>query len=513
MSMALELVGIHKSFDGFIALSDAQFDVKWGELHALLGENGAGKSTLMNVAAGLYAPETGTISVGGQPVRLSGPRDAARIGIGMVHQHFKLVSRFTVAENILLGISMGGAQPRYGKRLAKVREAICSQCATLGFEIDPDRRISQLSVAEQQRVEILKVLLAGARILVLDEPTAVLTDQEAARLLETMRLLASKGSAVVLVTHKMADVRRYADRVTVMRSGRTVNTFRPSEMSQAEVVRLTVGEVVAPEKPSIDAANRDRAEPRLLLRGVRSAASRTGTRQGLPALDGVDLTVHAGEIYGLAGVGGNGQSELMQAIMGLLPLDEGTMVIEGAGDLRRASSVDRRDMGIACIPADRQTFALAGLLSVVENFAIGQVHAGHYGNPLWLDYRRMEADAAKAVKHFDVLGVRSLRQSVSLLSGGNAQKLVIAREFSRRPRVVLAHSPSRGLDVRASAQVHARLRAARDEGAAVLIISEDLDEVLALADRAGVMVRGRIVGNFSAPVDRQAIGQAMVAHS
>lgn len=513
MSAALDLVGIHKSFDGFIALNDAQFDVNWGEVHALLGENGAGKSTLMNVAVGLYAPEAGTISVGGHPVRLSGPRDAARIGIGMVHQHFKLVSRFTVAENILLGMPMNGARLAYRKRLAKVREAIRSQCAALGFEIDPDRRVSQLSVAEQQRVEILKVLLAGARILVLDEPTAVLTDQEAARLLETMRLLASKGSAVVLVTHKMADVRRYADRVTVMRAGRTVDTFKPSDMSEAEMVRLAVGETVAAEKPSNTAVMGDRAAPRLRLRGVRSAASQSGTRQGLPALDGVDLTVHAGEIYGLAGVGGNGQSELMQAIMGLLPLDDGSMLIEGAGDLRRASAVDRREMGIACIPADRQTFALAPLLSVVENFAIGQVHAGRYGNPLWLDYRRMEEDAAEAVKHFDVLGVRSLRQRVSLLSGGNAQKLVIAREFARRPGVVLAHSPSRGLDARASAQVHARLRAARDEGAAVLVISEDLDEVLALADRAGVMVRGRIVGNFSAPVDRQAIGQAMVAHS
>lgn len=513
MSMALELAGIHKSFDAFVALSDADFAVDWGEVHALLGENGAGKSTLMNVAAGLYAPEAGVVSVNGQPVRLTGPLDAARLGIGMVHQHFKLVSRFTVAENILLGLpANGGAERGYRRRLAQVRDAIRTHSAALGFDIDPDRRVSRLSVAEQQRVEILKVLLAGARILVLDEPTAVLTDREATSLLETMRLLASRGAAVVLVTHKMADVRRYADRVTVMRAGRTVNTLVPGEVSEAELVRLAVGEAVAPETPQRRTAGIS-AEPRLVLQGVRSGGSRSGTRQGQPALDGVDLKVHAGEIYALAGVGGNGQGELMQAIMGLLPLEDGAMVLEGAGDLRHATPVDRRAMCIACIPADRQAFSLAGPLSVAENFAIGQMHAGRYGNRLWLDYRRMASDAAEAVRHADVHGVRSLRQKVSLLSGGNAQKLVIAREFARRPRLVLAHSPSRGLDVRASAQVHARLRAARDEGAAVLLISEDLDEVLALADRAGVMVRGRVVGNFTAPVDRQAIGQAMVAHA
>ncbi|MCY0855079.1 ATP-binding cassette domain-containing protein [Cupriavidus sp. D39] len=222
--------------------------------------------------------------------------------------------------------------------------------------------------------------------------------------------------------------------------------------------------------------------------------------------------VHAGEIYGLAGVGGNGQSELAQAIMGLLPVSEGTMVLEGFGDLPSASTVQRRSQGIAAIPADRYGLALAGGLSVAENFGIGQVHAGRYGRAMRLDRRRLEADAAAAVKAFDVLGVRSVRQKAALLSGGNAQKLVIAREFSRNPRLVLAHSPSRGLDVRAGAQVHERLRAARDAGAAVLLISEDLDEVLALADRVGVIARGRIVGEFATPADRQAVGQAMVAH-
>ncbi|MFJ1257358.1 ABC transporter ATP-binding protein [Cupriavidus sp. CuC1] len=503
MPDALSLSGIHKSFDGFVALDHAHFTVRWGEVHALLGENGAGKSSLMNIAAGLYAPESGTLLVDDNPVRLAGPRDAARYQIGMVHQHFKLVAPFTVAENILLSLPAATDVAGYRKRLARVRRTIAEQAKVLDFDIDPDQRVARLSVAEQQRVEILKVLLAGARILILDEPTAVLTDQEAARLLQTVRTLARQGAAVVLVTHKMADVKRYADRVTVMRGGRTVATVDPRETAEAELVRLTVGEAPPPlaRRPTRAGA------PRLILQRLCSPAS-----GGPPALDGIDLVVHAGEIYGLAGVGGNGQSELAQAIMGLLPVSEGTMVLEGFGDLRSASTVQRRSQGIAAIPADRYGLALAGGLSVAENFGIGQVHAGRYGRAMRLDRRRLEADAAAAVKAFDVLGVRSVRQKAALLSGGNAQKLVIAREFSRNPRLVLAHSPSRGLDVRAGAQVHERLRAARDAGAAVLLISEDLDEVLALADRVGVIARGRIVGEFATPADRQAVGQAMVAH-
>ena len=506
MTPALALSNIHKSFDGFIALADAHFTAQWGEVHALLGENGAGKSSLMNIAAGLYAPEAGELRVDENPVRLAGPRDAAKHRIGMVHQHFKLVAPFTVAENILLGMPVIDDDDVHGyrQRLARVRAAILTQAHALGFEIDPDRRVCDLSVAEQQRVEILKVLLAGARILILDEPTAVLTDTEAARLLQTVQSLArSQGTAVILVTHKMADVKRYADRVTVMRGGRTVATLDPRTTPEADLVRLTVGE--APPPPARAAAVRGVA--RLVLRGVRSIAATDGP----PALDGIDLAVHAGEIYGLAGVGGNGQGELAQAIMGLLPVPPGSLHLEGFGDLGAASTVQRRALGIAAIPADRYGLALAGGLSIAENFGIGQVHAGRYGHALRLDRRRMEADAAAAVKAFDVLGVRSLRQKAALLSGGNAQKLVIAREFSRDPALVLAHSPSRGLDVRAGAQVHARLRAARDAGAAVLLISEDLDEVLALADRVGVIVRGRIAREFATPVDRQAVGQAMVA--
>ncbi|MDQ0044805.1 ABC transporter ATP-binding protein [Variovorax boronicumulans] len=509
MPNALELTGIRKSFDGFAALTDAHFAARWGEVHALLGENGAGKSSLMNIAAGLYAPEAGQLLVDDNMVRFAGPRDAARHRIGMVHQHFKLVRPFTVAQNILLTAPPPAEFQSHGERLREIERDIRNKAAELGFEIDPSKRIDALSIAEQQRVEILKVLLAGARILILDEPTAVLTDQEAARLLQTVQGLARGGCAVVLVTHKMADVKTYADRVTVMRGGRTVATLAPSATSVDELVKLTVGESVATQ--GFQATTSPRGPVRLSVRSLRSPASPQGRR----VLDGVDLDLHAGEIYGLAGVGGNGQGELASAIMGLPDVSgglEGEMHLEGHGDLKTMSAPARRNVGIAAIPADRYGLALAGNLSVAENYAIGRVHSGRYG-PIWhLRRNRIQSDTQEAVRAFDVQGVRSVAQKAALLSGGNAQKLVLAREFGKSPTLVLAHSPSRGLDVRASAEVHARLRAARDGGAAVLLISEDLDEVLQLADRVGVMTRGRIAGEFAQPADRQAIGQAMVDH-
>ena len=505
MTIALQLQGICKSFDGFKALTDADFGARWGEVHALLGENGAGKSSLMNIAAGLYAPEAGTIHVDDNAVQFDGPRDAARHRIGMVHQHFKLVRPFTVAENISLGHPLAKGAGSHRRRLGELEAQIRLKAQELGFEIDPRHRVERLSIAEQQRVEILKVLLAGARILILDEPTAVLTDTEAERLLSTVHALSRSGAAVILVTHKMADVKTYADRVTVMRGGRTVKTVDPKRTAVTELVQLTVGDSVA---AAVRGARSPAGEARLTVRGLRTAAA--DGPDGHRALNGVDLTLHAGEIYGLAGVGGNGQSELAAALMGLDDALEGTLVLEGFGDLKAAANTDRRALQFAAIPADRYGIALAGALSVAENFGIGQVHDGRYG-PAWrLDRKRMQDDARAAVAQFDVQGVRNLDQKAALLSGGNAQKLVLAREFGRTPRIVLAHSPSRGLDVRAGAEVHARLRAARDAGAAVLLISEDLDEVLALADRVGVMTRGRIVAEFEQPADRQAVGQAMV---
>ncbi|MDO6443123.1 ABC transporter ATP-binding protein [Marinobacter sp. 2_MG-2023] len=500
---AIQLSGVSKTFDGFKALTDADFTAKWGEVHALLGENGAGKSSLMNIVAGLYGPEGGSLFIDDNPIKLKGPKEAAKLGIGMVHQHFKLVMPFTVAENILLNLGHIQTSGLYRERLRRVSDDIRAMAKRIGFEIDPDTRVDQLSIAEQQRVEILKVLLAGAKVLILDEPTAVLTEEEAERLLTTVQGFAREGAAVILVTHKMNDVLRYADQVTIMRAGQTVKSLKPDSVSVDELIRLTVGESTSDQSATPE--KRAPGAPYLQVKGLTS----TGAPR---ALNHLDLTLNKGEIYGLAGVGGNGQSELANALMGIPEPVEGQMEIAGEGDLAGFDAARRRAIGIASIPADRYGAALAGPLSIADNFALGDIHSGRYG-PFWyLKTRAIEADAAEAVRQFDVQGVRSLKQKAALLSGGNAQKLVIAREFNHPPKLVLAHSPSRGLDVKATEAVRDRLRAARDDGAAVLLISEDLDEVMAMADRIGVMSAGRIVAEFSQPADRQAIGQAMVNH-
>ena len=500
MSAALELAGIRKSFDGAVALDGAVFAVRSGEVHALLGENGAGKSSLMNVAAGLYAPDAGTIVIDGQPVSLSGPADARRRGIGMVHQHFKLVKPFTVAENILLA----NRRPHYRSGIQDIRVAIRQQSQELGFNLDPERRVETLTVAEQQQVEIVKVLVGGVRILILDEPTAVLTDAEPERLLETITRLARSGTAVVLVTHKLNDVKRHADAVTIMRGGKTVATLDPDTATAAELTELTVGQtVLLPAR-----AQSGYGQTRLNVGALSCARG-----DGQVVLADMSFFVRGGEIYGLAGVSGNGQAELAEALIGAREPLSGEIWIDGAGDVGQASNAGRRTQALAAIPADRYAYALAGALSIAENFAVANIRSGRYGSVAFVDRAAMSRDAAEAVAAFDVQGVRSTKQKAALLSGGNAQKLVLARELSREPSVVVAHSPSRGLDARACSAVHERLIAARDRGAGVLLISEDLDEILALSDRIGVITRGKIVAEFDRPADRQAIGRAMVGHA
>lgn len=499
MTAALELKGISKSFDGFKAIAGADFSVRAGEVHALLGENGAGKSSLMNVAAGLYAPDEGRIFVEGAEIRPDGPLGARRLGIGMVHQHYKLVKAFNAIDNVLLTAEARGFR-RQAREVEARLEALKQE---MRFEVDLRRPVGLLSVAEQQRVEILKVLIAGTRVLILDEPTAVLTDRESENLLSTVKRLAAAGTAVVLVTHKLNEVRKFADRVTVMRGGRTIACVEAAEKSAGDLTVLIVGahlqETPQPSKTIGDAV--------LTLQSLTAARA-----DGHQVLKDVSLTVKAREIYGIAGVGGNGQTELAEVLMGVNTALSGRIEIVGAGDVTHAPSVLRRAMGVVAIPADRQSYALAGDLGVAENYGVAGVVAGHYGGWLKVNGRAMLRDCEAAVKAYDVQGVRSLRQRTALLSGGNAQKLVIAREFAGTPRVVLAHSPSRGLDVRATAAVHDSLRRARDDGAAVLLISEDLDEILLLSDRVGVMNRGRISAEFTVPVDRKAVGEAMISH-
>jgi simple sugar transport system ATP-binding protein len=500
MDAALKLVGVRKSFDGFVALNDADFEAEAGEVHALLGENGAGKSSLMNVAAGLYTPEAGRIFVNGQEVALSGPRDATACRIGMVHQEFKLVRPFTVIENMLLANWRG----RFVQGMREVERQIRTQAGTLGFEIDPRSRIDELSIAERQRVEIIKVLLAGARILILDEPTAVLTDEEAVRLLTIVRALASGGAAVVLVTHKLGEVTAFTDRVTVMRNGKAVAVRDSRSTTAAELTRLAVGTNVSPPRR----ASSPPGGPRMAVKGLQAARA-----DGHVTVTDATFEVRAGEIYGIAGIGGNGQTELVEALTGVRAPLTGSVELEGAGDATGASAKRLRDLGVACIPADRFGYGLAGGLSVIDNFCVGHIRDGDYGSWMRTDGTAMRKATASAVGEFDVQGVRNLRQRAALLSGGNAQKLIIAREFARHPKVIVAHSPSRGLDVRACAAVHERLLKARAGGAAIVLISDDLDEVLNLSDRIGVMTRGRIAAEFDAPADRQEVGRVMVHHA
>ncbi len=505
MAVALELSGIRKSFDDFIALDDARLSVEFGEVHALLGENGAGKSSLMNVAAGLYSPDAGTIRIAGLECRFSGPRDAMQHGVGMIHQNFKLVKRFTVRENVLLANPRGA----FRRATAAIEREIRETADALGFALDPARRVETLSIAEQQRVEIVKVLIAGARILILDEPTAVLTEGEAQRLLATIREIAQGGAAVVLVTHKLWDVKSFAHRVTIMRAGRTIAMLDAAAAGADELATLTVGSnIVAPSRSS-----KPSGEPRLIVTGLAGG----GAERHSPLVEATFL-VRAGEIYGIAGVGGNGQTELAQALVGDGLPAAGTIEIKEPGaqkstSVTTATPRERRDHGVAAVPADRQSFGIASSLSITDNFCVGFIHEGRFGSTMLIDRAGMKRAAQTAIAEFDVQGVRSPSQRAGTLSGGNMQKLILARELGRTPSIIVAHSPSRGLDVRACASVHRRLLAARDAGAAVLLISEDLDEVLSIADRVGVMTRGRIVAEFEPPVDRHAVGRAMVGHA
>ena len=498
MTVALEMSGVTKEFDGVRALDEAWFRTEYGRVHALLGENGAGKSSLMNVVCGLYAPDRGSVAVDGSPARIDGPAHARALGIGMVHQHFKLVRPFTVAENVAMANRLGG---RWTDEIARVTKAIERYCGELGFALDPSARIDSISVAEQQRVEIVKVLMSGARILILDEPTAVLTDEEADRLLAVVRGLAERGSAVVLITHKLREVRGFADRVTIMRAGKTVANEDPGSLSDERMTELMVGS--AP-RSAVTARNVG-GRVRLAIEDLKVARD-----DGVRALAGVDLVVREGEIYGVAGVGGNGQTELAEVLMGVRPALGGSVALDGK-DRTAAHPGERRKGGLGTIPADRYLYGLTADLSVAENFGLTGLAAGRYGT-WWVAADRMRGDTEAAIDTFEIQCSSPAARS-RLLSGGNAQKLVLARELSGGAGIMVAHSPTRGLDVRACAAVQNQLLEARDRGAAVLLVSEDLDEVLDLSDRIGVLNRGRIVGEFERPADRNEVGRLMVGHA
>jgi general nucleoside transport system ATP-binding protein len=496
-SLVLELSGITKRFPGTLANDHVDFDLRSGEVHALLGENGAGKSTLMNVLYGLYRPDEGEIRVNGKPASFHSSKDAIGAGIGMVHQHFMLIPVMTVAENVVLG-----AEPTEAGVLldyAEARKRVQELSRAFGFAIDPDARIQNLTVGQQQRVEILKALYRRAAILILDEPTAVLTPQEASELFQILRSLTREYMSIIFISHKLNEVLELADRITVLRRGVKIDTIPREGATEESLARMMVGRDVL---LTVEKEAGAPGKPLLEVDGLEVLDDR-----GLEAVKDISLTVHAGEIVGLAGIDGNGQEELIDALTGLRKARTGSIRIAGVesgGDTAR----EMLEAGVGHIPVDRQRRGLVLDFSLAENVALRDYRSAPNSRLGWLFPRRLVARARALLTEFDVRG-GSPQTHAGALSGGNQQKVVLAREIDRDPKVLIAGQPTRGLDVGAIEFVHRRLIAERDEGRAILLVSLELDEILSLSDRILVIYEGRIVGEFQPTVSEEELGIAM----
>ena len=502
----LELRGLSKSFGSLRADDGVDYDVRAGEVHALLGENGAGKSTLMNLLFGLVRPDAGDIRVRGRDVGISSPADAIGHGIGMVHQHFKLAGAMTVAENISLLLER---RPLRRFHVREYSRRIEQLAADFGIAVDPGARVDELSVGEQQRVEILKLLVCGAEVLILDEPTGVLTPPEWEQLRTVLLQLRAEGKGIVFISHKLQEVMGLADRCTVLRRGSVVGSWDRSAADAAGMARAMVGRDVHIERRNPVGRI---GGPVLELHDVHLF---DGER---PVLDGIDLSVRAGEIHGIAGVDGNGQDELVEVVLGMRPADTGTVRLASlAADPAAGQRYDVRSFlrsGGAVVPADRHRYGVAAGMSVTTNLTLNKVVWGDGASRGVLQRRRLETWAGDAADRFDVR-VPSLDLPVSALSGGNQQKVVLAREIGRRPDVLVAAQPTRGLDVGAVQAVYALLADYVAQGGAVLLISAELDELLTLADRISVMTAGRLSESMpAAEFDRGRIGLMMAgAHA
>ena len=483
--LAIQASGVVKSFPGVLANDHVDFDVRRGEIHALLGENGAGKSTLVQVLAGLYRPDAGTVRIDGQAVAFRSPRDAIAAGIGMVHQHFTLVPSQTVAENVLLGLD----RPRFRLDLKRTELEVARLAEEVGLNVDPAARVWQLSVGEQQRVEILKMLYQGARVLILDEPTAVLAPQEAAELFITLRSMTDGGRSVVFISHKLGEVLAIADRITVMRWGRvTAAGIDPKGVTRADLARLMVG------RPVLEALERTTVEAGRVVLSVEDVSARND--RGLPALNGVSLEVRAGEIVGIAAVAGNGQSELAQVITGLRACS-GKVVLDGV-DIAGRPPRDAIDLGMAYVPEDRAGVGSAPNLSLVDNLMLRLFRTAPVARGPFLDHRAARAKAQE-LKQAYAISAPTLDLPVRILSGGNLQRLILAREIDSARTLLVAVQPTRGLDVGAIEGIHQLLLDLRATGTAILLVSEELDELLAIADRLLVMYEGRVTAAFDVP--------------
>ncbi len=499
--MRLELRAITKRFGPVVANDRIDLVVEPGEIHCLLGENGAGKSTLMNVLYGLYHPDEGEIVVDGEARAFHGPRDAIAAGIGMVHQHFMLVPVFTVAENVVLGdetVAAGPGAPFGWLDRRRARRQVREVSERYGLPVNPDARIEDLPVGVQQRVEIVKALVREAQVLILDEPTAVLTPQEIDELFTVMNTLREAGKSIVFITHKLKEVRAVADRITVIRHGRVVGTATP-QMTEQELASMMVGRTV---QLTVDKAPAEPGDPAFDVSGL-TVLDQHGNR----AVDDISFSVRAGEILGVAGVDGNGQSELAQAILGLIPVHSGSIILDGR-ELVGRTPRQTLDAGVGFVPEDRSHDGLVGGFTVAENLVLDLYTAKPFAGTFSLDLGAIERNARERIEEFDIRPTDPAHLA-GQLSGGNQQKVVVAREMSRPLRLLMASQPTRGVDVGAQEFIHRRIVAERDQGRPVVIVSTELDEVLALADKVAVMYRGKIVAVVPPDTSRERIGLLM----
>jgi ABC-type uncharacterized transport system ATPase subunit len=497
-NLAVEMRGITKQFPGVLANNQVDFSVRTGEIHALVGENGAGKSTLMNILYGLIPPDSGEILIDGKTVHMAGPRDAISLGIGMVHQHFMLIPVFSVGENIMLGREPVSGPGFYDRDRA--RKSINDLTKRYGLALDPDARMGDLPVGLQQRAEIVKVLYRGANILILDEPTGVLTPQETKELFVVLRDLVKSGKTIIFISHKLKEVLDISDRITVMRRGKVVGHLTTRETNEEEIATLMVGREVllrVDKKP---------AKPGAVVLTVENLSA--SSDRGVPALRGISFELHQGEILGIAGVEGNGQSELMEVIAGTRHASGGRVLL-GDRDITTYDARTERDAGVAFIPEDRRGTGLVLSFSIAENSILGRERASIFSwNEFVLKLVAIRDWARKLVKEFDIR-TPSIYVAARNLSGGNQQKVIVAREMGSKPKVLLAAQPTRGVDIGAIEFIHRRIVQERDGGTAVLLVSAELDEVRSLSDRIAVMYEGKIVSIEGPDTPEERLGLLM----
>lgn len=477
----VEMNGITKRFSNIIANDNIDFCLHKGEIHALLGENGAGKTTLMNILYGLYKPDSGNIYIDGNRVNMRSPRDAIRLGIGMLHQHFKLIPSQTVLENIAISLNTN----KFLINFKKLKDEILKLSEKYGFNIDPDAKVWQLSAGEMQRVEIIRILMRGARILILDEPTSVLTPQERNNLFRILRKLADEGNSIIFITHKLDEVFKVGDRVTVLRRGKKIATVKTSEVSRKELVRMMVGDSVE--------------QKFMITHKLRSIANALEVKdlhvigdRGNLAVAGVTFTLRKGEILGIAGIAGNGQRELAEAIVGLRRIERGKVLAYGK-DITNRSVREIISSGIRYIPDDRLGIGVCPNLSVYDNLILRDYYKPPFSNGIYINMRHIKELSKKLVEEFNII-TPGIHAPTKFLSGGNIQKLILARELFNNPKIIIASEPTRGLDILATNYIRRTLISQRNNGVAILLISSDLDEIIQLSDRIAVMYRGKIVG-------------------